>query len=205
LILLCLLIVARSALWLVGVSGPALTAWDFLWRPGLVVGLVFLFINCCYENELMNGRAHDLLTQGWGAERAIEHVKVRENLGRVMYEYPYTPTWCEAVGQEAYFLKKLGKHEEAIALYKTLLGGLGSCIPAPSLLRQWHNECFDACDGLAECYEAKGDYRNALRYARLKQSAYRYNGGCGTCIDELRKELKLQIARLQGLAVAKEP
>src|ERR1700722_18201972 len=52
LILLCLLIVARSALWLVGVSGPALTAWDFLWRPGLVVGLVFLFINCCYENEL---------------------------------------------------------------------------------------------------------------------------------------------------------
>ena len=84
--------------------------------------------------------------------------------------------------------------------YKTMLGSrLGDCKPPPSLFLRFRMERNVACLGLAECYESLGDYRQALRYARLADTTYPCRSGCGTCDESIRAETRQLVERLQGL------
>src|SRR5262249_27472306 len=82
-------------------------------------------------------------------------------------------------------------------LQELLASDLNDTDPTPFLMNPYQNYHHSACMALVDCYERQGDFRTALRYARLGRDVYRFQSWCGTCLAESARSLPRRIARLE--------
>jgi len=200
LLFILLLIVTRLAVITAAPPEPPLSNWTWTRRVALVLALIVLFAGWGRANEYFDLAAQDLVREARSALSEKKDDKAEAILRRVIAEYPFTTAWSEAMLAQAQQQQSRGQYSEAITSYEIVLGSrLGDCTPAPRLFDCWRNERNSASVGLAECYESIGANRQALRYARLVDAAYRYHSGCGTCTASARDEARQRVERLQGL------
>jgi hypothetical protein len=195
-----LLIVTRLAVHFSEPPRPPLSSWTWPRRVVLVLALSVLFASWWRAQEYLDLAAQDLVQEAWSASSEMKDDEAEAILRHVIAEYPFTTTWSQAMLTYAQQRQSRGQYHEAIMSYEILFGSrLGDCTPAPRLFDRWRDERNLASLGLAECYEFLGDYRQALRYARLADAAYRCRSWCGTCKASVSDEARQRVERLQAL------
>ena len=74
--------------------------------------------------------------------------------------------------------------------------------PGGNIMEAYRNYSHRSVLGISQCYEKMGNYRQALRYARLAKTQYPYLSWCGTCLRSAdfaqKKRIAYLAARLYG-------
>jgi len=117
---------------------------------------------------------------------------------RVHQRYPLTSSWGIATFNSGITHKEAGRYQEAIGAFGELLyGGVNDFEPSPNLMEAYRNYRHRACVQVSDCYEAIGDYDNALDYAYMARDKYPYESWCGTCLLESHGALQDRIRQLE--------
>jgi tetratricopeptide (TPR) repeat protein len=121
------------------------------------------------------------------------------NWSKVMLRYVGSPAWPEAVFNLGILCKEKKQYMEATALFNTLLESKSKDMAA---YREYsHSSALE----LSQCYEALGDYTNALKWAREAQTRYPSQSMCGTGAQEEKQLNEQRIGELQKKLAEQSP
>lgn len=124
-----------------------------------------------------------------GENRYDEALK---NFGKIFSQFPAYQEIPWAMCERAEALKKHGRYDEAIEILKRVAAFADH--PAESWFPSFNwNE--QTASLTSECYEAKGDFAQALKHARMTEGI-QGTGGCLNCMLASEATQDLRIARL---------
>lgn len=119
--------------------------------------------------------ADALLAAGNVLHESGDSSGAQTNWSKVMLRYVGSPAWPEAVFNLGILCKEKKRYMEAIAFFNTILE---SKLKDTERYREYsHGSALE----LSQCYEALGDYANALKWVREAQTRYPSQSECGTC------------------------
>jgi hypothetical protein len=122
--------------------------------------------------------ADALLAAGNVLHESGDFSGAQTNWSKVMVRYVGSPAWPEAVFNLGILCKEKKRYMEAIAFFNTLLESKSK---HTERYREYsHSSALE----LSQCYEALGNYTNALKWAREAQTRYPSQSECGTCAQE---------------------
>ncbi len=106
-------------------------------------------------------------------------------------------SWPKAVFNLGQLKMKEGDFPSAIRYFDLVLQSHpNDKEPGGSLMETNRNYSHRSALQISECYEKLGNYRAALRYARLAKNRYRFYSWCGTCNRSAANAINLRIAYL---------
>ena len=110
---------------------------------------------------------------------------------------PLSPEWPKAMYNLGLLKTKQADYAAAIKNFQAVLdSNPNDREPGGSLMETNRNYSYRSSLGISACYERMGNYREALRYARLAKTRYRYYSWCGTCYQSAASALNARIAFL---------
>jgi tetratricopeptide (TPR) repeat protein len=105
--------------------------------------------------------------------------------------------WPKAVFNLALLETKRAEYRKAIGYFNEVLESHpNDTEPGNSIMETYRNYSHRSSLGISDCYEKMGDYRGALRYAKLAKTQYPFRSWCGTCLQSANFALNKRIARL---------
>ena len=107
------------------------------------------------------------------------------------------PDWPKAMFNLGLLKLRLADYSGAIANFEAVLNSHpNDREPGDSVMQTNRNYSYRSSLEISACYEQMGNYREALRYARLAKTRYRYYSWCGTCYQSAASALNRRIAYL---------
>ena len=149
-------------------------------------------------------RGEVFLERGLRAYRRKELPEALTLYRKVCVEYPTSSAYGDAQYSIGYLLQEQQKYDEAVAEYSKLFSSSVNDYAAnPEDSDDFRNYRYRAAIRISECYEAKHDLPQALKYAELARDQYKFLSYCKNCLRETQEKLTHRIEQLQ--AAAKKP
>lgn len=127
-------------------------------------------------------------------DEALKNYKI------VCDKYPNSKSYGIAQFNVGCIIHQQKKYQLAIVEYSKLLKSkVNNQDPTPNIMSPYRNYQHTATLAISECYEALGDYENALKAVEDARDRYRYETWCGTCAMEESESLKKRIEHLKSL------
>jgi tetratricopeptide (TPR) repeat protein len=143
--------------------------------------------------------ADSLLAVGNVLHGSGDPTGAQTNWSKVMLRYVGSPAWPEAVFNLGILCKEKKQYIEAIALFNTLLESRSK--DSAAYRDYLHSSALE----LSQCYEALGNYTNALKWAREAQTRYPSQSMCGTGAQEEKQHNEQRIGELQKKLAEQSP
>lgn len=127
-------------------------------------------------------------------------------LRKICSDYPDTQAYGDAQYTIALNLEQQQKYDDAIAEYEKLFPSKVEDYTPPAEGSNEDYKCyrFRAALGISGCYNAKGDYADALQFLGLARDRYKYLSWCKSCMADMKQNVDTRIDQLvEKIAQAK--
>lgn len=117
---------------------------------------------------------------------------------KISSDYPDTQAFGDAQYAIALNLEQQQKYDDAIAEYEKLFPSKVEDYAPPAEGSNEDYKCyrFRAALGISGCYEAKGDYTDALQFLALARDRYKYVSWCKSCMADMKQNVDARIDQL---------
>jgi tetratricopeptide (TPR) repeat protein len=112
--------------------------------------------------------------------------------------YSSSSVYGDALYGLGWVLQEEQRYDEAMAEYQKIFSAnLNEGLLDPESSEDFPNYKFKAALGISECFEAKKDLPNALKYALQARDRFVFNSYCKDCILRTRASVAERVARLE--------
>lgn len=174
----------------------------------MILSLTMLFVfvlpcgaavtdSTCTELWQTAGTASQLLADGNAAFETGDIGRAEASWMKVRECASPTPDWPKAVFNLGLLEYRRNNLRQAITYFDDVLQSHpDDKEPGGNIMETNRNYSFRSAMAISQCYEARGAFGSALRYAWLAKTKYPYYSWCGTCYNSANFAVNKRIAYL---------